>query len=279
MGYFRFRRSIKIAPGVRWNIGKKSSSISVGGRGLTHTIGTKGSRTTIGIPGTGVSYTQVHSHPQAPPPLPATPPSISGPNKPISSKTFYTLGIILLVIWVLTKLSDQNVLTSPAVSSFASPTPVTSPEPDSSRYVAPTNYSTPSYLLNPTSSPIPVRRAVPANPLGDGIRSQSDLSPTASSPTAQITPGYVAPTVEPSPTSTPSIAYHVVNIGPRDFLNIRQGPGSNYPIVARIGPSARGIILGIRRAANGSTVWQEISVAGYSGWVNEIYLQRNETLH
>jgi hypothetical protein len=38
MGFFRFRRSIKLFPGVRWNFGKKSSSLSIGGR-LMHNWG------------------------------------------------------------------------------------------------------------------------------------------------------------------------------------------------------------------------------------------------
>ena len=61
MGFFRFRRSIKLFPGVRWNIGKKSSSLSIGGRGAHYTVGTSGTRTTVGIPGTGLSYTDIHS--------------------------------------------------------------------------------------------------------------------------------------------------------------------------------------------------------------------------
>lgn len=58
MGFFRFRRSIKILPGVRWNIGKKSSSFSIGVKGAHFTTGTRGTRTTVGIPGTGLSYTE-----------------------------------------------------------------------------------------------------------------------------------------------------------------------------------------------------------------------------
>ena len=61
MGFLRFRRSIKLFPGLRWNIGKKSSSLSIGGRGAHYTVGTSGSRTTVGIPGTGLSYTDIHS--------------------------------------------------------------------------------------------------------------------------------------------------------------------------------------------------------------------------
>lgn len=53
----RFRKSIKIAPGVRLNVGKKSSSISFGGKGLRYTISSTGKRTaSAGIPGTGISY-------------------------------------------------------------------------------------------------------------------------------------------------------------------------------------------------------------------------------
>jgi hypothetical protein len=54
---FRYRKSFKIAPGVRLNVGSKSSSISFGGRGMRYTINSKGRRTTsVGIPGTGISY-------------------------------------------------------------------------------------------------------------------------------------------------------------------------------------------------------------------------------
>lgn len=54
---FRFRKSVKIAPGVRVNFGKKSSSISFGKKGARYTVSSTGRRTsTFGIPGTGLSY-------------------------------------------------------------------------------------------------------------------------------------------------------------------------------------------------------------------------------
>lgn len=53
----RFQRSIKILPGVRINVGKKGSSISIGGRGAHIMVNKKGVRSTVGIPGTGLSYT------------------------------------------------------------------------------------------------------------------------------------------------------------------------------------------------------------------------------
>jgi Protein of unknown function (DUF4236) len=54
---FRFRKSIKLLPGIRLNVGKKGiNSVSVGGRGATTNIGKHGTHTTYSIPGTGISY-------------------------------------------------------------------------------------------------------------------------------------------------------------------------------------------------------------------------------
>lgn len=53
----RFRKSIKVAPGVKVNLGKKSASVSVGTKGARYTVSSTGKKTTsVGIPGTGASY-------------------------------------------------------------------------------------------------------------------------------------------------------------------------------------------------------------------------------
>lgn len=53
----RFRKSIKIAPGVKINLNKNSVSATVGSKGAHYTVNSKGKRTsTVGIPGTGLSY-------------------------------------------------------------------------------------------------------------------------------------------------------------------------------------------------------------------------------
>lgn len=55
----RFRRRVKIAPGVTLNVGKKSVGVRVGGRGYGVSTNTKsGARATVGLPGTGVSYSK-----------------------------------------------------------------------------------------------------------------------------------------------------------------------------------------------------------------------------
>jgi len=53
---FRFRRSIKIAPGFRLNFGKTGMSLSAGIRGASMTFGSRGIYSNVGIPGTGLSY-------------------------------------------------------------------------------------------------------------------------------------------------------------------------------------------------------------------------------
>ena len=60
---FNFRKSFKIAPGVRLNVGKKGiSSVSIGGKGARVSVGKKGTRTTVSAPGTGLSYSTFKSH-------------------------------------------------------------------------------------------------------------------------------------------------------------------------------------------------------------------------
>lgn len=54
----RFRKSIKIAPGLKLNLNKKSMSVTAGTRGAHVTMSSTGKKTTsVGIPGTGLSYT------------------------------------------------------------------------------------------------------------------------------------------------------------------------------------------------------------------------------
>lgn len=55
----RFRKSFKIAPGIKLNLNKKSTSVTFGGKGIHHTVSSTGKRTTtVGVPGTGLSYSK-----------------------------------------------------------------------------------------------------------------------------------------------------------------------------------------------------------------------------
>jgi Protein of unknown function (DUF4236) len=112
MGW-RFRRSLKIAPGLRLNIGKRGiSSLSVGGRGARLTFGKHGVRQTVGLPGTGLSFsstTRLGSslrNTEAPTSVPKPPfvdPKRFGivaeplpPDAGKTKKTFFILGVITI---------------------------------------------------------------------------------------------------------------------------------------------------------------------------------------
>lgn len=52
---FRFRKSIRIAPGIRLNIGSRGVSTTIGPRGASVNVGPRGAYANLGIPGTGLS--------------------------------------------------------------------------------------------------------------------------------------------------------------------------------------------------------------------------------
>ena len=53
---FRMRKSIKIAPGIKVNVGRKSASVSLGPKGMKRTYSTTGRKTTSVSLGHGISY-------------------------------------------------------------------------------------------------------------------------------------------------------------------------------------------------------------------------------
>ncbi|MGO8756218.1 MAG: DUF4236 domain-containing protein [Gallionellaceae bacterium] len=66
MGFFRFRRRIKLFPGLWLNASKTGISTSIGGKGVTVNLRKGKVKTTYSIPGTGLSYiqtTRTHADP------------------------------------------------------------------------------------------------------------------------------------------------------------------------------------------------------------------------
>lgn len=80
---FRFRKSVKILPGVKLNISSRGISSTIGGRGASVNVSKRGVRGTVGIPGSGISYSEMivrngkkprnRSNSQAPIPAPSAP--------------------------------------------------------------------------------------------------------------------------------------------------------------------------------------------------------------
>lgn len=94
---FRFRKSLKIAPGIKLNIGKKGiSSVSIGGRGATVNINRKGTRSTIGLPGTGLSHSSYKPHRDLNP----TPPVLAD-NPSIQKKLSWSTIVLCLIVFAV----------------------------------------------------------------------------------------------------------------------------------------------------------------------------------
>lgn len=87
----RFRKSMKIAPGVRMNIGKKSVGVSVGGKGARYSVSSSGRTTTsASIPGTGLSYVSTSSSKKRS--------TSAGPIQASPSRGARVGGIVMLVL-------------------------------------------------------------------------------------------------------------------------------------------------------------------------------------
>jgi hypothetical protein len=64
---FRFRRRIRLFPGVYANISKRGVSVSAGVRGARVTLDKRGGvRETVSLPGTGASWNEYHRPQTAP---------------------------------------------------------------------------------------------------------------------------------------------------------------------------------------------------------------------
>lgn len=99
---FKFRKSIKIAPGVKLNINKNSIGISAGTRGARFSVNSKGrATTTVGIPGSGISYsrsTNLGGSNRNNQRSNNSPSPTQEPNKPVSKKTNMLITIIIIAL-------------------------------------------------------------------------------------------------------------------------------------------------------------------------------------
>lgn len=89
---FRFRKSIKIAPGIKVNLCAGGVSTTIGRRGASVNIGKRGTRATVGLPGTGISYSEKLSGPA---PAPGQQPA-SVPGWIVA----LVVGVMLLGVWL-----------------------------------------------------------------------------------------------------------------------------------------------------------------------------------
>lgn len=158
----RFRKSIKLIPGVRLNVGLKRSSLSFGGKGFTYNVGSNGpSRLTVGIPGSGLSYSTTVQHP-----APAAFVANALPTRRRYSATpFVVVAFVLGLIYILSR--------SEPVPGGSSPSPMPVVDTTGSLVQSSNN----QYLA--IGAPVPVPRPRPK------MRTESIGPPTQLAPPQQ----------------------------------------------------------------------------------------------
>ena len=128
----RFRKSFKIAPGVKLNLNKNSTSITFGKRGAHYTVNSKGKKTaSVGIPGTGISYTmstgsrtssQKTTNQGGPNMFQNNFPDYNGNNKKWYQKTGWIIALIILFfpvgLFLMWKYTDWKKPVKFAVTAF-----------------------------------------------------------------------------------------------------------------------------------------------------------------
>ncbi len=92
----KFRKRIRLLPGIWLNISKSGVSTSIGGKGATVNIGKQGTKSTLSIPGTGLSYTHTETPEQLPP-------ETSRTSGPLTRPLVVVLWIFLIgyLAWVM----------------------------------------------------------------------------------------------------------------------------------------------------------------------------------
>lgn len=94
---FRFRKSIKLLPGVRVNIAKAGPSLSVGRPGATVNFGRRGTKTTVGLAGTGLSYSAMTGEA----PITTSPAGMDGLNGFATRLKNIGFGFLVLLAFVV----------------------------------------------------------------------------------------------------------------------------------------------------------------------------------
>jgi L,D-peptidoglycan transpeptidase YkuD (ErfK/YbiS/YcfS/YnhG family) len=88
----RFRKRIKIFPGVWFNLSKSGISTSIGGKGLTVNLKDGKTKTTVGIPGSGLSYSETSS---------GKPEKHTSASRPIQTWFWAIILVIIALVLIL----------------------------------------------------------------------------------------------------------------------------------------------------------------------------------
>jgi hypothetical protein len=127
----------------------------------------------------------------------------------------------------------------------------------------------------------------------DGSRINELRYPVTLLPSAAETTDTTVPsTTVPETISTTSLPGEAFDLGPRagdvvavigvahdDVLNLRNGPGTGYEIIATLDPLADDLVATGRHRLLTSSIWSEVEANGVVGWVNQSYLAYLGAVH
>jgi len=228
----------------------------------------------------------------APPPSTVVPPPLPTQARPVSRAKQIFLGTLAVFTGLVLVLVIRGVTREPNTSSIvASPAPATaetatksSPPPVAmvlQGSASPAAAKTPA-AESPTTSAPPIEAAAESSPSPTAVEAKTAESATTSAPPIETasesspTPAAAETAYASDASSTavtpPRATYRVSGVPQGDYLNVREGAGSESQVVTKLEPDTGGILLGTKRVTSGATTWQEITVHGQTGWVNAAYI-------
>lgn len=152
---FRFRKSIKLAPGVKLNVGKKSVGVSVGGKYGGYSFNSRtGARARVSAPGTGLSYTTSLNSKSSSKATPSQAPAPVEKEKKPFYKNWLFWAAVIVVLLLLSSCSAAPAPESTVVSLSPSPaasTPLPTPAPAEPTPAPSADPEIRDYVLNTSS--------------------------------------------------------------------------------------------------------------------------------
>ena len=125
---WRYRRSVKLLPGLRMNVGSRGvTSFSLGGRGITINLSKRGTKSTYSLPGTGISYQTQTTRPHTVKPsvvISRPVAQVSGSQAPARAwKPYAMIGVAALIGYLALRPSDPIQQAAPSRQRAAVPPP------------------------------------------------------------------------------------------------------------------------------------------------------------
>ncbi|MBN1218697.1 MAG: SH3 domain-containing protein [Anaerolineae bacterium] len=130
--------------------------------------------------------------------------------------------------------------------------------------------TSPTREIQPTRIPLPTFTPTLVNMINIDVGADTgagagEIDPSPAEPTATPTPE-PSPTPPPPPTETPAPANNTVTVTVNQDMNVRGGPGTNYPVIGTAPAGASSTAVG----RNNDASWVQVQYppgSGDTGWV------------